>query len=199
MKKILLMTMALMLAMRASAQIYDGITQPTTYRVLVPTTINADNSTVSTAPFVGYKYQPLEAFSATTIMQYNATANSLVPQVWLNLNVANRFYLLTRSIYDVGANEFRQGAAATVKLPLGFMVDCTWDNIYNGHQFLDNDRLQVVGGYAYKWLVVNMGYSMRHSPGFIANIRCKATEYTWLQLKYDSGLNAITLTSIFNV
>lgn len=199
MKKFVFIALALLLTVGASAQIYDGITQPTTYRALVPTTINADNSTVSVAPFVGYKYQPLEAFSATTIMQYNATTNSLVPQVWLNLNVANRLYLLTRSIYDIGANEFKQGLAATIKLPLGFMVDATWDNIYNGHQFLDNDRLQVVGGYAYNWLVVNMGYSMRHSPGFIANVRFKATEYTWLQLKYDGGINAVSITSIFNL
>lgn len=199
MKKFLFITLALALMAGTNAQVYDGITQPTKYRLLVPTTINADNGAVSVAPFVGYKYQALESFSATTVLQYNVASGSFVPQVWLNLNVAGHFYLLTRSSYDIGAEVFKQGLASTVKLPLGFMIDCTWDNIYNGHQFLDNDRLQVVGGYAHKWLVINVGYSMRHSPGFIANARLKATEYTWLQLKYDGGLNAVTISSVFNV
>lgn len=200
MKKFILLAMALTMAsMAANAQVFDGITQPTPFRLCVPSTINAQTTEASVSPFVGFKYELAPSFSVTTIAQYSSATNAVVPQVWLNLNVAERFYLLTRSAYDIGAGDFKQGLASTVKLPLGFMVDCTWDNIYSGHQFLDNDRLQVVGGYAYKWLVFNVGYSMRHSPGLIANARFKATEYTWLQLKYDGGLNAVSITSLFNI
>ena len=67
------------------------------------------------------------------------------------------------------------------------MVDATWFNMYNGKKFCDGDRLQVLGGYAYKWFVVNAGYSMRTSPGFVSNIRFKVTPYDWLQLRYDGG------------
>jgi len=199
MKKFLLFTMAALLALSASAQVYDGITQPTDFRILVPSVISTDDGTTTVAPFVGYKYQPAEVFSATTILQYNVASNAFVPQVWLNLNLGGKFYLLTRSSYDIGKSRFRQGLATTLKLPLGFMVDATWDNVYDGNKFLDSDRLQVVGGYAYQRLVCNVGYSMRHSPGLIANARFKATDTTWLQLKYDGGLDAVSVTSIFNL
>lgn len=191
--------MALLLAMSASAQIYDGITQPTKYRLAVPTTVSIDNGATTVAPFFGYKCEATDWMSVTPILQYNATNNVFAPQVWLNFNVKNTFFLLSRSIYDCSAGKYRQGLAATVKLPLGFMIDCTWDNLFDGTNFVTSDRLQVVGGYAYSRVVFNMGYSMRGHPGFVANVRFKVTDLTWLQMKYDGGMNAVTIQSFFQI
>ena len=75
------------------------------------------------------------------------------------------------------------------------MVDATWDDAYNGHKFIDTDRLQVLGGVAHGRFVVNAGYSMRNKPGVIANLRLKITDYDWLQFKYDGGIKAFTFST----
>ena len=68
---------------------------------------------------------------------------------WLNVNYQQRFYLLARSTYNTKEKMFTETLSGTIKLPAGFMIDATWDNLYNGRKFMDGDRLQVLGGLDY--------------------------------------------------
>lgn len=191
---LILSALSLLLGMKARAQVYDGITQPTKFRVWLPVTANLHNSKdVSVAPFVGYKQDIGEHFSITPVLQYNINKEAFIPQVWLNANIAKKFYVLSRSIYDTKANLYKHTLSATYKLPLGFMVDGTWENMYNGKKFCDGDRLQFVGGWAHRLFVVNAGYSCRTKPGFIANARWKVTPTDWLQMKYDGGTKSVQI------
>lgn len=191
---LILSALSILLGMKARAQVYDGITQPTKFRVWLPVTANLHNSKdVSVAPFVGYKQDIGEHFSITPVLQYNINKEAFIPQVWLNANIAKKFYVLSRSIYDTKANLYKHTLSATYKLPLGFMVDGTWENMYNGKKFCDGDRLQFVGGWAHRLFVVNAGYSCRAKPGFIANARWKVTTTDWLQMKYDGGTKSVQI------
>lgn len=191
---LILSAISILLGMKARAQVYDGITQPTKFRVWLPVTANLHNSKdVSVAPFVGYKQDIGEYFSITPVLQYNINKEAFIPQVWLNANIAKKFYVLSRSIYDTKANLYKHTLSATYKLPLGFMVDGTWENMYNGKKFCDGDRLQFVGGWAHRLFVVNAGYSCRTKPGFIANARWKVTPTDWLQMKYDGGTKSVQI------
>lgn len=191
---LILSAISILLGMKARAQVYDGITQPTKFRVWLPVTANLHNSKdVSVAPFVGYKQDIWEHFSITPVLQYNINKEAFIPQVWLNANIAKKFYVLSRSIYDTKANLYKHTLSATYKLPLGFMVDGTWENMYNGKKFCDGDRLQFVGGWAHRLFVVNAGYSCRAKPGFIANARWKVTPTDWLQMKYDGGTKSVQI------
>lgn len=191
---LILSALSLLLGMKARAQVYDGITQPTKFRVWLPVTANLHNSKdVSVAPFVGYKQDIGEHFSITPVLQYNINKEAFIPQVWLNANIAKKFYVLSRSIYDTKANLYKHTLSATYKLPIGFMVDGTWENMYNGKKFCDGDRLQFVGGWAHRLFVVNAGYSCRTKPGFIANARWKVTPTDWLQMKYDGGTKSVQI------
>lgn len=191
---LVLTAITLLFAVNAQAQIYDGITQPTRFRLWVPITTTLDsNHNTTVAPFVGYKQEVCNWFSVTPVLQYNINKENFIPQVWLNFNVKNKFYVLSRSIYDVRANEYRHTLSATYKLPLGFMVDATWENMFDGRKFCNSDRLQVVAGYGYKFFVANVGYSIRNKPGVVANLRLKVTDYNWLQLKYDQGTNSVQI------
>lgn len=193
--KLLLMAITLLFAVSAKAQVYDGITQPTRFRVWMPVTTSLHGSNATTvAPFIGYKQDVFKWFSVTPVVQYNINSETFIPQVWLNFNVKQKFYVLSRSIYDNRAEQYRHTLSSTYKLPLGFMIDATWDNLYNGKKFCDTDRLQFVGGYAYKWFVVNAGYSCRSKPGIITNLRLKITDYNWLQFKYDGGTESIQIS-----
>lgn len=190
----ILSAISILLGMKARAQVYDGITQPTKFRVWLPVSFSLhDSKNVSVAPFVGYKQNIGQRFSITPVLQYNINTETFIPQVWLNANVANTLYVLSRSIYDTRANLYKHTLSATYKLPLGFMVDGTWENMYNGKKFCDGDRLQFVGGYAHKLFVFNAGYSCRAKPGFIANFRWKVTPNDWLQMKYDGGTKSMQL------
>lgn len=187
-----LVAILLLTATSAKAQVYDGITQPTRFRVWIPVTVSLhDSKSTTVSPFIGYKQDLTDWLSVTPVLQYSINSETFTPQVWLNFNVKKKFYVLSRSIYDTRENEYRHTLSATYKLPLGFMVDATWENLYNGNKFCDTDRLQFVGGYAYKWFVVNAGYSCRCFKGAIANLRLKVTEYNWLQMKYDGGTESI--------
>ena len=191
---LILSAISILLGMKARAQVYDGITQPTKFRVWLPVTANLHNSNdVSVAPFVGYKQDIGEHFSITPVLQYNINKEAFIPQVWLNANIAKKFYVLSRSIYDTKANLYKHTLSATYKLPLGFMVDGTWENMYNGKKFCDGDRLQFVGGWAHRLFVVNAGYSCRTKPGFIANARWKVTPTDWIQMKYDGGTKSVQI------
>ena len=187
----------LLFAVGMKAQVYDGITQPTKFRIFMPVTTSLHNPDATVvAPFIAYKQDIGERFSVTPVLQYNINNEAFTPQVWLNFNIAKKYYLLSRSIYDTDAKEYRHTLSATAKLPLGFMIDSTWENLYNGRKLCDTDRLQFVGGYAYKWFVVNAGYSCRTCKGFIANLRLKITDFNWLQLKYDGGLDCIQASAV---
>lgn len=191
---LILSAISILLGMKARAQVYDGITQPTKFRVWLPVTANLHNSKdVSVAPFVGYKQDIGEHFSITPVLQYNINKEAFIPQVWLNANIAKKFYVLSRSIYDTKANLYKHTLSATYKLPLGFMVDGTWENMYNGKKFCDGDRLQFLGGWAHRLFVVNAGYSCRTKSGFIANARWKVTPTDWLQMKYDGGTKSVQI------
>ena len=199
MKNRILLTMLLALvSLCTKAQVYDGITQPTRWRVFVPvtTSLNASHKT-TIAPFVGFKQDFGERFSITPVAQYNINNEAFIAQVWLNFNVDKKFYILSRSIYNMKAKLYTHTLSATYKLPMGFMIDGTWDNLYNGRKFCDGDRLQFVGGWAWKMFVVNTGYSCRAAQGFIANLRWKVTDYNWLQLKYDGGAKSIQISAAF--
>lgn len=190
------LVLLLMLPCGLHAQVYDGITQPLRYRIWIPVSANLHgHGSTSVSPFIGYKENLTDWLSATAVAQYNIGGEAFVPQLWLNVNYNKWLWFLSRSIYDTKANIYRHTLSATVKLPKGFMIDATWDDAYNGHKFIDTDRLQVLGGVAHGRFVVNAGYSMRNKPGVIANLRLKITDYDWLQFKYDGGIKAITVST----
>lgn len=188
-KAIFTILFALSAILFANAQVYDGITQPTRFRIWVPTTVSLHGSSTSVSPFIGYRQNITSWFNITPVVQYEINSETFVPQVWLNFSICDKLYFLSRSIYNTKANDYRHTLSATYKLPMGFMIDGTWENIYNGRKFLAGDRLQFVGGYAYRWFVVNASYSCRYRKGMIANLRFKVTEYNWLQFKYDGGMD----------
>ncbi len=188
--------MSVMFGVRSQAQIYDGMTQPTKFRVWIPTTVSLQNSkSVSVAPFIGFRQDIGKRFSVTPVLQYNVNSETFIPQLWLNVNAAKNLYILSRSIYDTRADLYKHTLSATYKLPLGFMVDGTWENLFNGKKFCDGDRLQFVAGWAHKAIVFNVGYSCRSKSGFIANFRWKVTDYNWLQFKYDGGAKNIQIST----
>lgn len=196
MKRLLLAFIVLVWTASASAQVYDGITQPTKYRLLLPVTKSLHGGNAGVAPMAGYKYDAAGWLSVTPVLQYNLNTENFSPQVWLNFNYRKTYYLLFRSIYDSHTERFRETLSATVKLPLNFMVDATWEDMYDGVGLVRNDRLQVVGGFADKRIILNAGYSMRRLFGWVANIRFKITEYNWLQLRYDGGAETIGMSVV---
>lgn len=159
----------------------------------ITTSLHGNGSTVS--PFVGYRADVAKWLSVTSVLQYNMNTEAVTLAAWLNMNYQQRFFLLARSTYNTKAKMFTETLSGTIKLPAGFMIDATWDNLYNGRKFMDGDRLQVLGGLDYGRFVFNAGYSMRALPGFVTNIRFRVTKYNWLQLKYDEGARAF-ITSV---
>lgn len=195
MKKLLIIMMLVGVSIGIRAQVYDGITQPTKFRLFMPVTTSLEGHGSTVAPFVGYRADVAKWFSVTPVFQYNMNTEAVSLAVWLNVNYQQRIYLLARSVYNTKTKIFTETLSGTVKLPAGFMIDATWDNMYNGRSFCDGDRLQILGGLDYRRFVFNAGYSMRSLPGFVANIRFKVTKYNWLQLKYDEGAKAF-ITSV---
>lgn len=177
------------------AQVYDGITQPTRFRLFMPVTASLEGRGTTAAPFVGYRADVTGWLSFTPVVQYNMNTEALTAGMWVNVSYWKRFYLLARSMYNTKAGLFTETLSSTVKLPAGFMVDATWDNMYNGRTFCDGDRLQMVGGWDYWRIVLNAGYSLRACSGFVANLRFKVTQYNWLQLKYDQGNNSVCIST----
>jgi len=198
MKKLLLLLTAAIVSITTFSQVYDGITQPTRFRVLVPVTTNIDTDKLSVSPFIGYKQTFTNWFNVTGVAQYNLSTHNVSPQLWLNFNANNKLYFLMRTIYDTKPDYFRETLSATYKAWGGLHFDCTWDNFYADNTFLNNDRLQFLGGYDYKHFVVNGGYSCRYQKGWITNVRYRFDKYNWLQMKYDGGIRAYSITSIFN-
>ncbi|MDP3452065.1 MAG: hypothetical protein Q8R90_03830 [Bacteroidales bacterium] len=199
MKRILTIMLMLILGISASAQVYDGITQPTKFRYWMPfTTSTTTPGNLAAAPFVGYKVQPADWISLTPVIQYNFSREAVIPQLWVNVNYQQKYYLLFRSIYDLKSETFSETVSGTVKLNK-YMVDFTWDNFYRADKFLENDRLQILAGYAWKHIIFNTGYSIRDQPGFVSNVRVKLTSLSWVQLRYDNGNNSFTLSTAIHL
>lgn len=199
MKKLIIAVIAaLAISLSANAQVYDGITQPTTYRVWASISQPTDGGAAGFSFFTGYKYNVTDWFNVTGVANYNVTGQAFSPAVWLNFNVGGVFYVLSRNIWDIKSGKFKETLSASVKLPEGFMIDATWDNMFNGDKFLDGDRLQAVAGWAGQKVIFNAGYSMRAKPGFIANIRFKLTSAYWLQFKYDGGIKAVAVNMAYH-
>lgn len=195
MRRIIFIIMLAVIAVGGThAQIYDGITQPTRFRLFMPVTISLQDHGMNISPFIGYRADIASWFSLTPVVQYNRVSDAVTAGVWVNVNYLKRFYLLARSMYNMKVGLFTETLSGTVKLPVGFMIDATWDNMYNGRSFCDGDRLQVVGGWDYRRIVVNAGYSLRAWSGFVTNLRFKVTQYNWLQLKYDQGNESISVS-----
>lgn len=195
MRKLFIIITLIVVSLVARAQVYDGITQPTKFRIFMPVTTSLHGNGSTVAPFVGYRADVAKWLSVTQVLQYNMTSEAVSFGAWLNVNYQQRFYLLARSTYNTKEKMFTETLSGTIKLPAGFMIDATWDNLYNGRKFMDGDRLQVLGGLDYGRFVFNAGYSMRALPGFVTNIRFMVTKYNWLQLKYDEGARAF-ITSV---
>lgn len=196
MRRLLLVFVLAVLAIAGTlAQVYDGITQPTRFRLFMPVTTSLHGNGSTVAPFIGYRADVTGWFSVTPVLQYNMNTEAVYLAAWLNVSYRQRIYLLARSTYNTKTKMFTETLSGTIKLPAGFMIDATWDNLYNGRKFLSNDRLQVLAGLDYGRFVFNAGYSIRALPGFVANVRFKVTKYNWLQLKYDEGAKAF-ITSV---
>lgn len=159
----------------------------------VTTSLHGNGSTV--APFVGYRADVAKWLSVTQVLQYNMTSESCF--LWRMAECELSATVLSFGTFNVQYERkmFTETLSGTIKLPAGFMIDATWDNLYNGRKFMDGDRLQVLGGLDYGRFVFNAGYSMRALPGFVTNIRFRVTKYNWLQLKYDEGARAF-ITSV---
>lgn len=197
MKKFIVFCLVVLLALFATtsaiAQVYDGITQPTKWRVWLPVSVSTENaSNMNSTPFIGYRQDVCNHFNITGVLQYNIKGEAIVPQIWLNADIKGKVYFLSRSIYNTHTNKYCHTLSATAKLPLGFHIDITWDNLYDGNGFCDTDRLQVLGGYGNDRFVFNAGYSMRDAKGFVTNLRLKLTNTQWVQLKYDGGTKQVT-------
>ena len=200
MKKLILAAVAaLAFCTIANAQMYDGITQPTKYRVWLMTNIPASaGADASFTPFVGYRQDIAPWLNVTGWAQYNFSSKTFTPAIWFNFNIAGKFYVLSRSIWDIKTSNYRHGLAATWKIAGGFHTDCTWDNLLNNGKFAEGDRLQVLAGWGGKKVVVNAGYSMRTLPGFVCNVRYKLTDMLWSQLKYDGGTDAFAFSLVYH-
>ena len=186
-----------MITFFSTAQIYDGMTQATKWRVFVPTTVSMTGAKKTViAPFIGFRQNIGNHWSITPVFQYNINYEAFIPQIWINFNIRERLYILLRSMYNFKSQHFSEILSVTYKLLLDFMIDATWENVLNGKKFCKDDRLQFIGGWAWKMLVGNIGYSCLLNKGLIANIRWKVTKYNWLQLKYDDGIKSLQVSCV---
>lgn len=182
------------------SQIYDGVSQSHKFRIWggVSQPYKGGEATAST--YFGYKQDICSWFDATLLARYNFSSKAFMPAIWLNFNIRKQFYLLTRSIYNFKEKRYVQSLAATVKLPEGFMIDATWDNLYNGSKWCENDRLQAVAGMNISRIrtIFNVGYSFRTQKGIVGTVRHKFNDNLWVQLKIDGGIRAADFSLAYN-
>ena len=198
MRKLIIIMLVSLLAISAKTQVYDGITQGTRFRVIVPASTNTETKNVSSAPFIGYKQDITKWLNVTGVAQYNISTESFTPQLWLNFSANDKIYFLARSIYDSKTKEFRETLSATYKIYKGLHLDSTWENMLVEGDLLERDRLQFLAGYDFNRFVLNAGYSCRQYSGFVTNLRVRIDKLNWLQLKYDSGVDVVTLSAGLN-
>ena len=182
------------------SQIYDGVSQGDRFRLWGAVSQLFKGGEAAASTYFGYKQDICQWFDITALARYNFSSKAFLPAIWLNFNIDRRYYLLTRSIYDYKAKRYIQSLAATVKLPKGFMIDATWDNLYNGRKWCDNDRLQMVAGMDLRQIrtIFNVGYSFRARKGFVGTVRYKFNNNLWAQLKVDGGTDSTDLSMAYN-
>ena len=106
MKRFLFLLAALLTIATAKAQVYDGITQPTRFRVWLSLNQPYEGGSATFNPFVGYRVDVSKWFNVTGVAQYNFHTQAFTPALWLNFDIADRFYLLSRNIYDCKAGKY---------------------------------------------------------------------------------------------
>ena len=198
-KKFSLFIFSLFAAATMYGQILDGTVQSARFRVSLPATLNFDDGTVNSSPYLSYKQDVTSWVKGAVFAQYNIKQEAFVPQLWVEFSAAKMYYLLSRSIYNTRTGKYSHGLAGTIKLPAHLSIDATWDNMFQKVGTQKIDRFQVVGGYINKRFIANAGYSMLYKKGIVANVRFIFCPAYFLQMKYDAGQNSFTLTSYFNL
>lgn len=199
MKKVIIIIIAILgFNLISKAQIYDGITQPSKYRIWTSISQPLNDESATLSFFTGYKCNITDWFNVTGVANYNVSNKAFSPSVWLNFKISDWFYVLSRNTYDIKNSAFKETLSATIKLPKGFMVDATCDNLLVNDAFCKGDRLQLVAGWGSKAVIFNAGYSIRDKKGAIANIRFKLTSDYWLQFKYDGGAETIAVNMAYH-
>ena len=198
-KKLTLLIFSFFAVATMHSQILDGTVQSSRFRVSLPATVNFDDGTVNSSPYISYKQNVSCWMKSAFFAQYNIEQEAFIPQMWIELSAYDCCYLLSRSIYNCSTKKYSHGLAGTIKLPLHLSVDATWDNMFQQVGGEKLDRFQVVGGCINRRFIANAGYSMLYKEGFIANLRLIFSKYYFLQMKYDGGLNTFTFTSYINL
>jgi len=198
-KKLLTATMLLLLSVAAHSQILDGKVQPDRFRISLPLTFNLDNGAINSSPYLSYKHDIASWLKGAAFAQYNIKQEAFVPQAWFEFSCADRYYLLSRSIFNTRTGKYSHGLATTIKLPSNLSIDGTWDNMLQQEGTTHIDRFQIVGGYINKRFIANAGYSMLYKKGIVANLRVYFSQTYFVQMKYDAGVNNFVLTSYINM
>ena len=198
-KKLLTATMLLLLSVAAHSQILDGKVQPNRFRISLPLTFNLDNGAINSSPYLSYKHDIASWLKGAAFAQYNIKQEAFVPQAWFEFSCADRYYLLSRSIFNTRTGKYSHGLATTIKLPSNLSIDGTWDNMLQQEGTTHIDRFQIVGGYINKRFIANAGYSMLYKKGIVANLRVYFSQTYFVQMKYDAGVNNFVLTSYINM
>lgn len=197
MKTILGVLLIIIMAHEGLGQVYDGITQPTTFRYLMPINISQDNE-VSASPFIGLKQGVTSWLSFTGIMQYNIKRRAIMPSLWINANYKGRAYLLLRNTLNSNTGEFSNTLSGTYRAG-SFHTDFTWYNIQAGGEVMHNDRLQMLIGYDFGLFILNAGTSVIGSPGLVSNLRIRLTKLSWLQFRYDTATKQLGVITVVHI
>lgn len=218
---ILLFSVLLLGSITLQAQVYDGITQPTRWRIWFPAQFSVAPSKTTTptvAPFVGYKVELAKWVNLTAVYQYNVNKHAHIPAIWMNFNINKKVYFLFRTGYNSQANQLFETVSGTWKAPMNFMLDFTWQNMIvnnfnegaaKGTQVWETyDNLQVLGGWKLTVnkrdiLVVNTGWRFRqeyvggkYNAGLISNLRLIVYQKNWLQFGYDYTNRLLTAAAV---
>lgn len=197
-KRLLLIIATLITLCRLDAQILDGAAQSSTFRISLPYNYTITGSNWGASPYISYKHDFGTWGNGTLISQYDIANQAFVSQLWLGLISKERYYLLSRSIYNHRTKSYSHGIAGTVKLPNNYTIDATWSNMFTSRDETTTDRVQMVVGYRHPMFIVNAGYSILFRPGVIANLRIVFSQYYFLQMKYDGGYNQLSIISLIN-
>jgi hypothetical protein len=167
------------------SQVYDGMTQPTLYRIM-----SANNIKGGTTLQLGRKWwiDKNKHFSTTVFYTYFLNKDQHAIESWNNLNFFNKkLYLLSRTGYNITSNNLWETFSGTYLLPYNMMLDFTWYNLYNNNEFFVNDELQVLFGVKlFNQIVVNGGYRViGETLGPVFNLRFLLIDkFQWLQFRY---------------
>lgn len=214
-KALLLVLFLQLIVNSASAQVFDGMTQPTTWRFWTPVSLSIETDKVNAAPFMGYKIwinnPSTSHLSTTAIFQYNFTNQTPSIQSWNNVNLLKRkVWFMSRTGYDIGNDKLWETLSGTVFFPYRLNIDFTWSNFFyfqNGFNFLDNDKLQIVVGYKLvlrlkdgskrSVFAFNIGARIRgNTTGIVTNLRLYIQKTNWLQFRYDFADKVFMMSAI---